>query len=100
MEDATSGFFDLARETKSPLKSEPADEVNPTWSPDGSEIAYSSDRRGHRDMYGMSTMGTGQERVLLESSDDKTVLDWSADGEFLFYSVLKPEQPANFGFFL
>jgi Tol biopolymer transport system component len=83
--------FDLARETKSRLKSEPADEVNPTWSPDGSEIAYSSDRRGHRDMYAMSTMGTGQERVLLESGDDKTVLDWSADGKSLFYSVLKSE---------
>jgi Tol biopolymer transport system component/predicted Ser/Thr protein kinase len=82
--------FDLARGTKSRLNFEPADEPSPTWSPDGSEIAYSSDRHGHRDMYAKSSSGTGQERVLLESGDDKSVLDWSSDGKFLFYNVSKP----------
>jgi len=82
--------FDLARGTKTAVTFDPADESNPTWSPDGSEIAYSSDRRGHREMYAKSSSGTGQERILLESSDDKTVLDWSSDGK-LIYSVLNPK---------
>jgi Tol biopolymer transport system component len=83
--------FDLARGTKTRLNFEPADESNPTWSPDGSEIAYFSDRHGHRDIYARSSSGTGQERVLLESGDDKSVLDWSADGKFLFYNVRKSQ---------
>jgi len=83
--------FDLARGTRNRVTFETADDSNPVWSPDGSEIAYSSDRRGHRDMYAKPSSGTGQERVLLESSDDKTMLDWSSDGKSLFYSVRKPQ---------
>jgi hypothetical protein len=82
--------FDVARGTKNRITFEPADEANPTWSPDGSEIGYSSDRRGHRDMYAKPSSGIGPERVLLESNDDKTLLDWSADGKSLYYSVRKP----------
>ncbi|MGO9258249.1 MAG: protein kinase domain-containing protein [Bryobacteraceae bacterium] len=82
--------FDLTRGTKTAVTFDPADESNPTWSPDGSEIAYSSDRRGRRDIYAKSSFGTGPERTLLESSEDKTVLDWSSDGK-LIYSVLNPK---------
>jgi Tol biopolymer transport system component len=80
--------FDLARGTRTRVTADPADESNPTWSPDGSEIAYSSDRKGHRDIYATSASGGGQERTLLESTDDKTLLDWTADGKALIYSVL------------
>ncbi len=83
--------FDLARGAKTRLNFQPADESNPTWSPDGSEIAYFSDRHGHRDIYARSSSGTGQERVLLESGNDKSPVDWSPDGKFLFYDVLKAQ---------
>jgi dipeptidyl aminopeptidase/acylaminoacyl peptidase len=82
--------FELARGTRTRVTFDPADESNPTWSPNGSEIAYSSDRRGHRDMYAKSSSGNGQERLLLDSKEDKTVLDWSSDGK-LYYSVLSPK---------
>jgi serine/threonine protein kinase len=80
--------FDLVRGVKTRITFDAADELSPAWSADGSEIAYSSDRRGHRDLYARSSSGTGQERVLLESIDDKSVTDWSADGKVLFYNVL------------
>jgi Tol biopolymer transport system component len=83
--------IDLTRGFKTRLTVDPSDDSNPAWSPDGSEIAYSSDRHGHRDMYVRSSSGTGQERVLFESNEDKTVLDWSPDGKSLFYSVLNPK---------
>ncbi len=82
-------IFDLAQGTKTCLKFQENDETNPVWSPDGSEIAYSSDRRGHRDLHARSSSGSGQERILLESGEDKSLLDWSADGKFLMYSVLR-----------
>ena len=81
--------FDLAQGTKTCLRFLEHDETSPKWSPDGSEIAYNSDRRGHRDLYARSSSGSGPERILLESGEDKTLLDWSADGKFLIYSVLR-----------
>ena len=83
--------FDVQRGTKTRITFEPSDEVNPTWSPDGSEIAYSSDRRGHRDIYARPSSGTGQERVVFESDEDKSVEDWSSDGKFLAYTVQNPK---------
>jgi Tol biopolymer transport system component len=83
--------IDLRRGITTRLTFDPTDETNPVWSPDGSEIVYSSDRNGHRDLYARSSFGTGPERVLLESSDDKSPLDWSRDGRFLFFSVLNPK---------
>jgi Tol biopolymer transport system component len=70
------------------VTADPADESNPTSSPDGSEIAYSSDRKGRRDIYAASSSGGGQERILLESNEDKTLLDWPSGGKALLYSVL------------
>jgi eukaryotic-like serine/threonine-protein kinase len=87
--------FDLVRGSRTQLTFDPADETNPSWSRDGSQIAYTSDRRGHRDMYVRSSSGTGQERPLLESNDEKTVLDWSPDGKTLVYVVLSPKTGAD-----
>jgi Tol biopolymer transport system component len=83
--------IDLARGIQTRLTFGAGDKTNPTWSPDGLQIGYSSDRRGHRDLYVRSSFGTGLEHVLLESSDDKTLLDWSRDGKVLVFSVLNPK---------
>src|SRR5262249_53935512 len=52
-------------------------------------------RRGHRDMYVRSSSGTGQERALLESNSEKTVLDWAPDGKRMLYVVLNPATSAD-----
>jgi eukaryotic-like serine/threonine-protein kinase len=80
--------FDLVGGSSSRLTSDPTDETNPSWSPDGSEIAYSAERHGHRDLYARSSSGAAQERVIMESSDEKSVLDWSRDGKTLLFSIL------------
>jgi Tol biopolymer transport system component len=78
--------YDLTSASRTRITQASADETNAVWS----EIGFSSDRRGHRDMYVVSASGTGQERTLLESSDDKTLLDWSRDGRLILYSILDP----------
>jgi serine/threonine protein kinase len=79
-------IFDLSRGSKSKLTFDPKDDLNPTWSPDGSRIAFSSDRRGHRDLYVKSASGSGEEELLLESKSDKNLEAWSPDGRSLTFN--------------
>jgi len=79
--------IDLQRGTSSRLTFDPADDLNPTWSPDGTRIAFSSDRKGHRDIYVKAASGVGEEQMLVESAEDKGVVDWSADGQYLVWGV-------------
>ena len=81
-------IYDVARgTTPRRLTFDPADEMNPVWSPDGSRIAYSSDRRGVREIYQKRTDGSGDEELLLASTVRPLfVEDWSPDGRFIVYS--------------
>jgi Tol biopolymer transport system component/tRNA A-37 threonylcarbamoyl transferase component Bud32 len=81
--------YDLTRETALRLTFDPADESNPAWSPDGSRIAFSSNRRGHRDVYVKNANGVGEEELVFESAQDKSVEDWGRDGRFLLIYTLE-----------
>ncbi|MDA2927732.1 hypothetical protein MYX78_10980, partial [Acidobacteria bacterium AH-259-G07] len=84
-------LFDLARGTSSRLTFDAADDLNPVWSPDGTRVAFTSDRKGQRDIYQKMASGTGQDELLLESGEQKSVTDWSADGRFLLYNAPNPQ---------
>lgn len=79
-------ILDLERGASSKLTFDPKDDLNPTWSPDASRIAFSSDRKGERDLYVKNSSGAGDEELLLSSSLPKNVEDWSRDGRFLIYN--------------
>jgi len=79
-------LIDLVRGTQVRLNSDPADDLNPTWSPDGSRIAFTSTRKGQRDIYEKAASGMGEERLLLSSGLDKNVEWWSPDGRSLLYN--------------
>jgi Tol biopolymer transport system component len=69
-----------------------ADEILPIWSPDGTRIAFSSNRNGGvQNLYQKSATGAGNEDLLLATSQGKTVTDWSADGRFLLYMSSDPK---------
>jgi serine/threonine protein kinase/Tol biopolymer transport system component len=61
---------------------------NPFWSPDGSRLAFDSARKGGGlyDLYEKPVGGPGSETLLLETSENKNILDWSPDGRFILYS--------------
>ena len=61
--------IDLVRGTKTRLTFDPADDLNPVWSPDGIRIAFTSNRKGERDIYQKPADGSGQEELLLEAKD-------------------------------
>ena len=79
--------FDLVRGTSTRLTFDPADDLNPVWSPDGKRIAFTSDRKGERNLYEKMADGSGEDELLFESNDgQKNLEDWPADGKFLLYN--------------
>ncbi len=51
----------------------------PSWSPDGSKIAFASDRDGNWEIYVMNADGTGQTRLTNNPAQDDNP-SWSPDG--------------------
>ena len=60
------------------------DDIGPTWSPDGTRIAFASDRDGDFDVYLMNADGSGVRQVTTEPRDDRYPA-WSPDGTRIAY---------------
>jgi serine/threonine protein kinase/Tol biopolymer transport system component len=71
--------------------SDPALDRYPTWSPDGSQVVFESNRSGTRNLYLKASNGGSAEKLLVESPQDKAANDWSPDGRFLLYQSLDPQ---------
>jgi eukaryotic-like serine/threonine-protein kinase len=79
-------IVDLARGTRRRFTLDPrADDAEPAWSPDGNQIAFSSNRNGVFDIYAKSISGEGGERLLFKSERHKYVKNWSRDGRFISF---------------
>jgi Tol biopolymer transport system component/DNA-binding winged helix-turn-helix (wHTH) protein len=67
----------------------PGLDLNPTFSPDGNYLAYSSDRSGSFEIYA-KTIATGGREIHLTSDGDQNMEPaWSPDGEFIAYHSVK-----------
>jgi Tol biopolymer transport system component len=88
-------IIDLLRGTKTRLTFDPADHVDPVWSPDGTRIAFSSNRMGQVDFYQIPADGSGSAELLLGGKGPQTeVEDWSPDGKYLIYDAqISPQVP-------
>jgi Tol biopolymer transport system component len=81
--------WDLARNTASRLTFDPSVDDHPVWSPDGSRIAFASQRGGRFSIYQKASLGTGGEELLFRSPDEDVMpLDWSRDGRYIVYRTL------------
>jgi serine/threonine protein kinase/Tol biopolymer transport system component len=82
---------DLVRGVPSRLTFNPVAEDRPLWSPDGTKIAFESDREGARVIYQKASSGAGNEEMVLKSSAVKEPTDWSRDGRFILYENVDPK---------
>jgi eukaryotic-like serine/threonine-protein kinase len=80
-------MIELDRGTNTRFTFNPANESYPVWSPDGSRVAFSSNRNGVFDLFQKSASGAGEEVLLFKSAESKAASDWSRDGRFLLYVV-------------
>jgi Tol biopolymer transport system component len=60
-------------------------QVEPAWSPDGRQIAFSSKREGSFDLYAMEADGTATRRLSATPADDHDP-SWSPDGRRIVFS--------------
>ena len=75
----------VAGQTVTRLTSDPADDIQPTFSPDGNFVAYASNRSGNWDLYVMTSDGRRPFQVT-SSLSHEIHPSWSPDGSRLCYS--------------
>ena len=83
-------LVDLTRRIASPLTSDPADENHPVWSPDGSEIVYTSNRDGLPDLYVKNVAGSQRDRLLAKTNAGVPT-SWTSDGRYIIYWDRTPD---------
>ena len=80
-------LLDLKRGTNTRFTFGPGTNNDPVWSPDGSEIVFTSNRQQTDNLYRKPADGSKAEQLLLRSDDDKRAFAWSRDGRFLLYGT-------------
>lgn len=84
------------------LTKNPANDVFPAWSPDGSKITFSSDRAepGNLDVYVMNADGTGVTRLTNAPGEDRGT-SWTSDGQrIIFHSARDRDTTHTFDIFI
>lgn len=84
--------FDFSRRVSTRLTFHPGLDASPVWSPDSERIVFRSARDGVGDLYEKAANGAGDEEPLLRSNEVKYPFDWSRDGRFLVYSIIRPAE--------
>lgn len=66
------------------LTTDPANDMRPSWSPDGSLIAFFSLRSGNYDIWVMDSDGQNQRQLTDDPADDRRPA-WSPDGKYIAF---------------
>ncbi|HEU4390075.1 MAG TPA: hypothetical protein VFV34_19895, partial [Blastocatellia bacterium] len=83
---------DVASGNVRPFTFDLATDLDAVWSPDGSRIAWCSNRAGQFDLYRRAASGEGKDELLHKGQDyPKHPTDWSRDGRFIIYGQPHPK---------
>jgi eukaryotic-like serine/threonine-protein kinase len=74
---------DVARGVQTRLTSGPSSNSTPIWSPDGSRVAFQSDRKHQADVYVRPRDGSGADEAITDADRQTIPTDWSPDGRFM-----------------
>lgn len=71
------------------ITSDPADDIQPKFSPDGSTIAFCSNRGGNWDIWTVQRDGTELRRMTTYAGDEISPT-WSPDGQMIAFTLWSP----------
>jgi serine/threonine-protein kinase len=79
--------YEFGRDAMTQVTFDPSQDVVPVWTPDGTRLAFSSDRAkpGIFNMYWVNADGTGDVTRLFESQETQVASSWHPSGEFLAF---------------
>jgi len=80
-----------------PLTMDAAHDTQPVWSPDGSHIAFASDRYGNFDLFVIPSTGGPATRLTYHSAND-TPTSFTPDGSAVLFSSVRLDHPDNVQF--
>lgn len=69
------------------LTTDPALDRFPSWSPDGTKIAFSSKRTGNFEIWVMDANGANQQQITHDAPNNDGSPNWTADGSQLVYHL-------------
>jgi Tol biopolymer transport system component len=82
-------LHDLPRRVATRFTFEPAVNLFPVWSPDGSRIVFASNRNGVHNLYQKEAIGSGDDELLLPpiATGHRFPTDWSPDGNLIAFQT-------------
>jgi Tol biopolymer transport system component len=80
-------LFDVANGAGIQLTSNHRDDFNAVWSPDGTRIAFTSDRSGTRSLYILDARPGAVDELLLQNGDALSAESWTPDGRTMIFTT-------------
>jgi eukaryotic-like serine/threonine-protein kinase len=82
-------WLDIDKKVSTKLTTDPGNDQNPRWSPDGKTVAFDSTRDGASGIYMRAVGVSGEDKLIFKSEGAKalSLSDWSRDGKYLAYVV-------------
>jgi serine/threonine-protein kinase len=85
-------IYDWAHDAMSRLTFDPADDVRPSWSPDGRRVVFASKREnGVQNLYWQRADGVGEAQKLTDGPNLKYGGSLHPSGKFLAYGEMRPQ---------
>jgi serine/threonine-protein kinase len=87
--------YDIDRGVATRLTFDEAGDHAPVWSPDGSQLVFSSDRDGNLNLYRKASNGSGDVERLTTSDRTQFVSSWSPDGRHILFTQTNTETASD-----
>ena len=89
--------LDLSTGASDRFTFDPANDGNPLWSPDGSQIVWQSNRGGTWGIYRKASNGSGSDDLVYKfpTQAGLNLTDWSRDGRFIIFQAPSPQTKSD-----